>query len=149
MTYCFRIFNFHDVVHPTPVKNLKMASTHQSSNNNFHGKEGVLADIANLPYSPDMAPCGFFLFPEFKKMLAGIGYDDEEDIFSVLQGCLKQLSKDGLYHPSEDWVQRCYKCIVQKGGYVKKKITKPCLSRLMYEEVIRKLYFLVKHPSYM
>ncbi len=30
-----------------------------------------------------------------------------------------------------------------------KKVTKPCLSRLMYKEVIRKLYFLVKHPSYM
>ncbi len=29
-----------------------------------------------------------------------------------------------------------------------KKVTKPCLSRLMYKEVIRKLYFLVKHPSY-
>ncbi len=26
-----------------------------------------------------------------------------------VQGSLKQLSKDGLYHPFKDWVQRCYK----------------------------------------
>ncbi len=114
----FRIFNTHDVVHPTPVKNLEMASTHQSSNKNFHEKEGVL-DVSSCPLqSPYMASCDFFL--ELKKMLAGIAYDDEEDLFSAGQGYLKQLSKDGLYHPFEDWVQRCYKCIVQEGGYVGK-----------------------------
>ena len=82
-------------------------------------KKGFLL-LAHPPYSPDMAPCDFFLFPELKKMLAGIAYDDEEDLFSTVQGCLKQLSKDGLYHPFEDWVKRCYKCIVQGGGYVEK-----------------------------
>ncbi len=29
-----------------------------------------------------------------------------------------------------------------------KKVTKSRLSRLMYKEVVRKSYFLVKHPSY-
>ena len=53
-------------------------------------------------------------------MLAGNAYDDKEDLFSAVQGCLKQLSKDGLYHSVEDWVYTCYKCIVRKGEYVEK-----------------------------
>ncbi len=82
-------------------------------------KKGFLL-LAHPPYSPDIASCDFFLFPELWKMLTGVAYDDEEDLFSEVQGCLKQLSKDGLYHPFKDWFHRCYKYIVQEEGYVEK-----------------------------
>jgi hypothetical protein len=39
-----------------------------------------MAVIPHSPYSPDLAPCDFFLFPETKLKLKGCRFDTVEEI---------------------------------------------------------------------
>ena len=45
--------------------------------NEFLAKHNILA-LPHPPYSPDLAPCDFFLFPQLKKTMKGRQFDDIE-----------------------------------------------------------------------
>ena len=45
------------------------------------------------PYSPDLSPCDFFLFPRLKKMLSGNKYTSRSSLGSAIYQCLKGLQK--------------------------------------------------------
>jgi len=45
----------------------------------FLAKHGT-PQLQQLPYSPDLTPCDFFLFPRLKKVLKGHGFETTEDI---------------------------------------------------------------------
>ncbi len=77
-----------------------------------------LPSLSLPPYSPDLAPCDFFLFPQLKSM-AGFGMELINKIFTAVQGSIKQLSKNGLELIFKKWQERCHKCIKLEGGYVK------------------------------
>jgi hypothetical protein len=36
--------------------------------------------LPHPPYSPDLAPSDFFLFPNLKKQLKGIHFDSDEEV---------------------------------------------------------------------
>ena len=46
------------------------------------------------PYSPDLSPCDFFLFPRLKKMLSGNKYTSRSSLGSAIYQCLKQIPKE-------------------------------------------------------
>ena len=46
----------------------------------FLAKHGTTAQLQQPPYSPDLAPCDFFLFPRLKKVLKGHRFEATEDI---------------------------------------------------------------------
>ena len=76
------------------------------------------------PYSPNLAPCGFFLFPSLKTKLQGIWFETSEAVLKKSEVILKDLTKNGLHHVFEEWQQRCKKCIELGGGGVLWK--RPC-----------------------
>ena len=41
--------------------------------------------LGHPPYSPDLAPCNFFLFPTLKKILRGRKFDDVADLQRAVQ----------------------------------------------------------------
>ena len=45
------------------------------------------------PYSPDLSPCDFFLFPRLKKMLSGNKYTSRSSLGSAIYQCLQQIPK--------------------------------------------------------
>jgi len=47
--------------------------------NEFLAKHNILS-LPHPPYSPDLAPCDFFLFPQLKKTMKGRRFDDVEEI---------------------------------------------------------------------
>ena len=73
--------------------------------------------LPHPPYSPDLALCDFFLFPNLKKSLAGQKFESNEEVaateayFADLQ---KTYFSDGLKKLEHRWV----KCIELKGDYV-------------------------------
>jgi [histone H3]-lysine36 N-dimethyltransferase SETMAR len=73
--------------------------------------------LAHPPYSPDLAPCDHFLFPELKKYLRGNRYGSDEEVNSAVTSALKVISKDGLWHVFEKWQNRWNKCIEAEGHY--------------------------------
>ena len=62
------------------------------------------------PYSPDLSPCDFFLFPRLKKMLSGNKYTSRSSLGSA------------IYQSPTDTKRRLFICFWRLG----KKVTKMC-----------------------
>ena len=69
------------------------------------------------PYSPDLSPCDFFLFPRLKKMLSGNKYMSRSSLGSAIYQCLQQIPKEDYLSAFRDWVKRLQKCVSVKGEY--------------------------------
>ena len=69
------------------------------------------------PYSPDLSPCDFFLFPRLKIMLSGNKYMSRSSLGSAIYQCLQQIPKEDYMYLSAfcDWVKRLQKCVSVKG----------------------------------
>ena len=46
------------------------------------------------PYSADLSPCDFFLFPRLKKMLSGNKCTSRSSLGSAIYQCLQQIPKE-------------------------------------------------------
>ena len=69
------------------------------------------------PYSPDMAPCDFFLFPKIKRTLKGRRFTAIDDIKSASLKELKAIPKIEFEKYFENWKKRWHKCIISNGDY--------------------------------
>lgn len=76
--------------------------------------------VSHPPYSPDLAPSDFHLFPELKKNLGGTQFKTDEEVqnavVSFLRGQAAEFYDSGL----KKWVPRMQKCIERNGDYVEK-----------------------------
>ena len=69
------------------------------------------------PYSPDLNPCDFFLFPRLMKMFSGNKYTSRSSLGSVIYQCLLHIPKDDYLSAFRDWVKRLQTCVSVKGEY--------------------------------
>ena len=67
------------------------------------------------PYSPDLSPCDFFLFPRLLKMLSGNTYTSRSSLGSAIYKCLQQIPKEDYLSAFRDWVKGLRKCVSVKG----------------------------------
>lgn len=94
-----------------------------------HSSRVVVDTIAELnveqlshpPYSPDLAICDFWLFPNLKNRLRGQKYESREELRSAVNRNLREMSRDGLQHVFQAWMDRWNKCISCKGRYFEKE----------------------------
>ena len=49
--------------------------------------------LPHLPYSPDLAPCDFFLFSNLKKSLAGQKFESSEEVIAATEAYFADLEK--------------------------------------------------------
>ena len=68
------------------------------------------------PYSPDLSPCDFFLFPRLKKMLSGNKYMSRISLGNAIYQCLQQIPKEDNLSAFRDWIKRLQKMCFSKGG---------------------------------
>ncbi|KMQ87532.1 mariner mos1 transposase [Lasius niger] len=73
--------------------------------------------IDQAPYSPDMAPCDFFLFPKLKLPLRGRRFESIDAIKENSQKVLKLIPQSAYEKCMEDWVNRWHSCIALDGAY--------------------------------
>ena len=69
------------------------------------------------PYSPDLSPCDFFLFPRLKKMLSGNKYTSRSSLAALFISVSNRYQKEGYLSAFRDWVKRLQKCVSVKGEY--------------------------------
>lgn len=76
--------------------------------------------LSHPPYSPDLAPSDYFLFPNLKKSLAGKRFGSNEEVIAATEAYFAALEKiyflDGLKKLEHRWA----KCIDREGDYVEK-----------------------------
>ena len=78
-------------------------------------KESGLDVLDHPPYSPDLSPCDFWLFPTLKEMLAGHHFESHCGIGSAVYQCLQHIPKEDYRAAFRKWVDRC-KMSVEAGG---------------------------------
>ena len=74
-------------------------------------------DLNYPPYSPDLNPCDFFVFPRLKKMLSGNKYTSRNSLGNAIYQCLQQIPKEDYLSAFSDGVKRLQKYISVKGEY--------------------------------
>ena len=70
------------------------------------------------PYSPDLAPSGFFLFPNLKKWLAGHRFTSNQEVIAQTDAYFEDLPKSYFLDCLKKLQKRLEKCIELKGDYV-------------------------------
>lgn len=76
-----------------------------------------IAQVQQPPYSPDLAPCDFFLFPKVKKVMKGRRFDDVDDIKTNTTKELQAIPKEDFQKCYLQWQERWRKCIHSQGEY--------------------------------
>jgi hypothetical protein len=73
--------------------------------------------ITHPPYSPDLAPCDFLLFPKMKIKLKGRRFDTAEEIQAESQKVLKMLTQKDLQDSFRSWQKSWDRCVCSEGDY--------------------------------
>ena len=80
----------------------------------FLAKHGIPV-VRQAPYSPDMAPCDFWLFSKLKMPLKGTRFESREDIMTNTTAELKAIPKDAFQKCFQQWCDRWERCVKSQG----------------------------------
>ncbi|EGI66262.1 FLJ37770-like protein [Acromyrmex echinatior] len=70
------------------------------------------------PYSPDLAPCDFYLFPKVKSALKGTRFESVEAVKEKAARVLKELTEEDFQHCFKQWKIRMERCRDRGGVYI-------------------------------
>nr|XP_033783950.1 histone-lysine N-methyltransferase SETMAR-like [Geotrypetes seraphini] len=76
--------------------------------------------IPHPPYSPDLAPCDFFLFPNLKKWLSRKKFSSDSAVIDAINRYFSSLDVSYFTEGMKGLEKRWSKCIELKGDYVEK-----------------------------
>ncbi len=77
--------------------------------------------VPHPPYSPDLAPCDFWLFPTLKKALRGRRFNSDEEVKQAVYSAFQKLPPTEFHKTIKvKWEERLEKCIVSRGQYFEK-----------------------------
>ena len=93
------------------------ASTHTSKKTKEKIKTMKLRILEHPSYSPDLAPCDFFLFGYLKETLRGIEINDEKECYEIVVEKLNQISKEVYKKVFLEWIKRLKWVISNNGDY--------------------------------
>lgn len=82
----------------------------------YCAKNGVTV-IPHPPYSPDLAPCDFFLFPKLKSTMKGERFDDIDTLKRNTETELKAFTNNDFKNCIAQWKRRLNHCIEASGDY--------------------------------
>ena len=69
--------------------------------------------LPHPPYSPDLAPCGFFLFPK----PTGCRYETIEEMKEAVTKVIDTLTQEDFHGALQKLLERYNKCITAAGNY--------------------------------
>ena len=76
-----------------------------------------VATVEHPPYSPDLVPSDFWLFPKLKTGLKGHRFQDASDIQSHAKTFLRSLKREEFQSCFDQWKHRMEKCVSAEGEY--------------------------------
>lgn len=76
--------------------------------------------IEHPPYSPDLAPSDFFLFPRLKTWLGGQRFLSNEEVITAVDAYFAEQDVNYYLEGLKSWEHRWEKCIILQGDYVEK-----------------------------
>jgi predicted acetyltransferase len=76
-----------------------------------------MLSLPHPPYSPDLAPADFFLFPKMKMQLKGRRLHSIADIQCELQKVMDLLTQNDIEAAFQQWQEHRDQCIAAQGDY--------------------------------
>ena len=73
--------------------------------------------VPQPPYSPDHAPCDFWLFPKLKEKLRGCRYETIEEMKKAVTKVIDTLTQEDFHGALQNLLERYNKCIAAGGDY--------------------------------
>jgi len=73
--------------------------------------------LQHPPYSPDLTPCNFHLFPKIKSVLKGTHFVSAENMKAKMMEILNSLTEHDLRNCFEHWQHRMQLCVNSEGNY--------------------------------
>ena len=80
-------------------------------------KQEKVRVLPHAPYSPDLAPCDFFLFPRLKKHLSGKHFASRQALGSAVYQCMLGIPPSDYEKSFKRWIKRLKRCIECGGEY--------------------------------
>ncbi|KAG5320514.1 SETMR methyltransferase, partial [Pseudoatta argentina] len=77
--------------------------------------------MIHCPYSPDLSPNDFFLFPNIKKKMRDERFELSEAAVEIFRTLISEVTASEWKKCFENWFQRTQKCIDLKGEYFEKQ----------------------------
>ena len=117
-----QLVDFYQKCRPhTGVRGIKLlhdnAPAHKSATVQEYLKESGLDVLDHPPYSPDLSPCDFWLFPRLNEMLAGHRFESRCGVGSAVYQCLQHIPKEDYRAAFRKWVDWCKMCVEADGAY--------------------------------
>ena len=81
---------------------------------NFSEKN--LPVLPHPPYSPDPAPCNFYLFHKLKLKLKGHHFGTMENIQKIVTDELKTFTENDFQYCYDQWKKRSNQCVTSQGS---------------------------------
>ncbi|XP_076037492.1 histone-lysine N-methyltransferase SETMAR-like isoform X2 [Oratosquilla oratoria] len=82
----------------------------------FLEQQGITL-LPHPPYSPDLAPCEFWLFPKIKGAIAGKLFHRIQDLARAVNSELRGISASEYRECFMKWQKRMERCIEAGGEY--------------------------------
>jgi hypothetical protein len=79
--------------------------------------------VPHPPYSPDLAPCDFALFPKLKIKRKGRRFETVPDIQRESQAVLDSIKKSDFHGDFEAWKKGWDRCIRSQGDYFEEDVS--------------------------
>ena len=83
--------------------------------------ENSIQLVSHPPYSPDLAPCDFFLFPSVKEKIRGTNFDSADDATCAFIEAISDVNQETWAHCFEMWFYRMKLCIEAHGECFEKQ----------------------------
>ena len=82
----------------------------------------AIKTVPHHPYSPDLSPCDFWLFPELEEKLRGCRYETIEEMKEAVTKVIDRLTQEDFYGAFQKLLERYNKCIA--AGEINSKETR-------------------------
>jgi histone-lysine N-methyltransferase SETMAR len=76
--------------------------------------------VSNPPYSPDLAPCDFEVFPVIKRALRGHRHADRQELITHVHSIVRGIPREFYSNTFMKWIRRHEKNINAGGVYFEK-----------------------------
>ena len=76
--------------------------------------------LSHPPYSPDLAPMDFHVFPTVKSHLRGTHFNSGDQLMKETQRVVSSFDKDFYAEIFNKWIARHRKCVRTGGDYIEK-----------------------------
>ena len=76
-----------------------------------------LKTVRQPPYSPDLAPFDFCLFPKLKEKLRGCRYETIEEMKEAVTKVIDVLTQEDFHEAFQKLLERCNNCIAAGGDF--------------------------------